>query len=145
VWHPAHQPEVRLHFESGVALSPEEVHAMLLQPAGVALKPGARPSGAHHTSDGVLAVISVGLAESRVACRSWREAYQLLTYVTPEVQRQLGIRCRPAVLDGVPLTRTQMCRLAQSEGDVRSPHVTRAGITPRGSDVDAEWRARLRE
>ena len=145
VWHPAHQPEVRLHFESGVALSPEEVHAMLLQPAGVALKPGARPSGAHHASDGVLAVISVGLAESRVACRSWREAYQLLTYVTPEVQRQLGIRCRPAVLDGVPLTRTQMCRLAQSEGDVRSPHVTRAGITPRGSDVDAEWRARLRE
>ena len=145
VWHPAHQPEVRLHFESGVALSPEEVHAMLLQPAGVALKPGARPSGAHHASDGVLAVISVGLAESRVACRSWREAYQLLTYVTPEVQRQLGIRCRPAVLDGVPLTRTQMCRLAQSEGDVRSPHVTRAGITPRGSDVDADWRARLRE
>ena len=127
-------------------MSPEDVHSLLLQPAGVAQAPGARPLGLSEHRDGVLAVIGVGPSESRVACRSWREAYQLLTFVTPDVQRRLGVRCRPAVLDGVPLTRTQMCRLAQSEGSARSPHVRRAPpSTPRGGDVDSPWKSQLRD
>ena len=36
---------------------------------------------------GSIAVIAVGPSESKGACRSWREAYQLLTYCTPKVQR----------------------------------------------------------
>ena len=44
---------------------------------------------------------------------------------TPEVQRRLSLRCRPAVLDGVQLTRAQMARLAQSEAPPQQ-HVLRA-------------------
>jgi len=106
----AHQPEVRLHFDGARYLSPEEVHDSLLRPAGVS---------------GVLAVIAVGPNESRVPCRSWSEAYRLLSYCTTDVQRHLGLRCRPACVEGVQLTRTQMARLAQSEGPAH-PHVLRA-------------------
>jgi len=87
--------------EGGSYLSPEEVHASLLTPAGLT---------------GIVAVIAVSPTESRIACRTWKEAYRLLTYCTADIQRRLGVRCRPAVLDGVQLTRTQVARLAQSEG-----------------------------
>ena len=85
----------------------------------------------------------------RIACTTWKHAYQLLTYVTHDVQRRLGVRCRPAVLDGVPLTRAQMARLAQNEGSARQPHILRASgplvTTPRGTESDAEWKAQLRD
>ena len=67
----------------------------------------------------------MGPSESRVACRTWREAYQVLNYCTPDVQRELGLRCKPALLDGVQLTRTQMARLAQSEAPPQQ-HLLRA-------------------
>lgn len=102
--------------ESSRYKSPDEIHEQLLKPAGVG---------------GVLAVIATGPAESRVACRSWSEAYRLLTYCTADVQRKLGLRCKPATIEGVPLTRTQMARLAQSEGPPH-PHVLRAE-SPRAS------------
>ena len=40
-------------------------------------------------------------------------------------QRELGLRCKPALLDGVQLTRTQMARLAQSEAPPQQ-HLLRA-------------------
>jgi hypothetical protein len=108
--HPPHQPEVRLAFDGGSYKTPDELHRGLVQPAGV---------------HGVLAIVATGPSESRVACRSWTEAYKLLTYCTSEVQRSLGLRCKPAEIEGVALTRTQMARLAQSEAPPH-PHVLRA-------------------
>ena len=122
--HQPHQPEVRLHVEGDKYVSPAEVHAQLLQPAGVG---------------GALAVIAVSSNESRVACRTWSEAYKLLSYCTADVQRRLGLRCRPACIDGVPLTRTQMARLAQADAPAQ-PHVLRAD-SPRAG----EWRAEERK
>ena len=105
-------------------MSPDEVHRALLAPAGVS---------------GALAVIAVGARESRVVCRTWSEAYRLLTHCTADVQRRLGLRCRPACIDGVPLTRTQMARLAQADAPAQ-PHVLRAD-SPRAG----EWRAEERK
>ena len=92
-------------------MPPDEVHKLLVQPAGV---------------KGALAVISCGAGESRVACRTWTEAYQLLSYCTSDVQRRIGLRCRPAIIEGVALTRTQVARLAQGEGPPHQ-HVLRPG------------------
>ena len=113
---PSLQPEVRLHFEGDRYMPPQEVHTQLLGPAGVS---------------GVLAVVAVSPRESRVPCRTWAEAYSLLSYCTADVQRKLGLKCRPACVEGVQLTRTQMARLAQSEG-LPHPHILRAG-SPRAS------------
>ena len=113
---PSLQPEVRLHFEGDRYMPPQEVHTQLLGPAGVS---------------GVLAVVAVSPRESRVPCRTWAEAYSLLSYCTADVQRKLGLKCRPACVEGVQLTRTQMARLAQSEGPPH-PHILRAG-SPRAS------------
>lgn len=102
-------------------MSPEEVHQRLLHPAGL---------------DGIIAVIAVSPSQSRIACRTWREAYALLTYCTPEVQRRLSLRIRPAVLDGVPLTRTQMARLAQNEAEPNH-HLLRGSPPPPASPRSA--------
>ena len=98
---PPHQPEVRLIIDGDRYVGPEEVRRAIIQPAGV---------------QGALTVVPCGPGESRVVCRSWSEAYQILTYCTAEVQRRVGVRCRPAVIDGISLTRTQVARLAQAEG-----------------------------
>ena len=110
--HEPHQPEVRLIMDSDNYMAPAEVHRALLNPAGL--------------GGGALAVIAVSPSESRVAFRTWADAYALLTYCTSEVQRKLRVRTRPAVIEGVQLTRTQMARLAQSEGPPPS-HILRAG------------------
>lgn len=124
--YPPHQPEVRLVMEPGTYKAPDELHRELVRPAGV---------------HGVLAIMATAPSESRVACRSWTEAYKLLTYCTSEVQRKLGLRCRPAEIEGVALTRTQMAQLAQSEGPpdplVLRAHSARASGWTTGTASDA--------
>ena len=99
-----HQPEVRLLFEAGHYLSPDEMRSSILRPAGVSA---------------ALAIVALSPRESKACFRTWTEAYQILTYFTAEVSRSLGVRCRPPSVEGVALTRTQMARLAQNEG---APH-----------------------
>ena len=72
-------------------------------------------------------------ARARARSSTWSEACQLLAYGTGPVQRQLGLRVRPGCVDEVPLTRTQMARLAQGEGPAH-PHILRSQ-SPRASST----------
>ena len=106
-----------MQFDGGSYLSPDELRTKLIRPAGV---------------HGALAVVALGPRESKICCRSWSEAYRILTHCTGEVQRAIGVRCKPACsADGIALTRTQMARLAQSEAPPH-PHTLRVG-SPRAS------------
>ena len=83
-------------------MTPSELEAAVIHPAGVRR---------------VVAVVAVGARESRVAMHSWSDAYAVLCYCEREGQRRVGVRCRPGIVDGVPLTKMQMGRLAKVEQD----------------------------
>ena len=61
-----------------------------------------------------LAVAAVGARETRVSFYSWEDAYRVLSFCTPELHREIGVRCRPGIASGVQLTKTEMARLAQA-------------------------------
>lgn len=125
--------QVRLILEPHVFLSPQQIHELVLAPAG-----------AGHA----LAIAAVGARETRVTFRSWEEAYRVLCYCSPELQNDLGLRCRPGLASGVQMTKTEMARLAQAEqskasegrsqygagtsAGLRSPR-SASGLSPRGA------------
>ena len=99
---PFGQPEVRMYVDPDRYMTPSELEAAVIHPAGVRR---------------VVAVVAVGARESRVALHSWSDAYAVLCYCEREGQRRVGVRCRPGIVDGVPLTKMQMGRLAKVEQD----------------------------
>ena len=96
----AARPEVRLLMDERRYLSPDEIQRAIIKPSGVPR---------------VLALLPIGHTETRIACRTWAEAYKILSYCTPELQRRLSVRCRPSTFNGVALNKAEMARLAQAE------------------------------
>ena len=117
--------QVRLIVEPHVFLTPQQIHEYVLQPAGAGR---------------ALAIAAVGARETRVTFRSWADAYRVLCYCSPELQSDLGLRCRPGLAMGVQMTKSEMAKLAQAEqgraSEARSQHGagTSAGLkSPRSA------------
>ena len=99
-------------------MTPSELEAAVIHPAGVRR---------------VVAVVAVGARESRVALHSWSDAYAvLLLRARGAAPRRRALP--PGIVDGVPLTKMQMGRLAKVEQD--------QAIEEEAAAAEAERRAR---
>ena len=106
----AARPEVRLRMDAKRRLTPDEIQQAIIKPSGVSR---------------VLALLPVDQTETRIACRTWADAFKILSHCTPELQRRLSVRCRPSTYNGVTLTKAEMARLAHAE---TAPTPTRSPI-----------------
>ena len=86
-------------------MTPSEIEATILRPAGVS---------------SVVAILAAGANEGRVVCHGWEDAYRVLQHCE-STHRTLQVRARPGAHGPVALTKTHVARLAAAEADAKAP------------------------